>query len=110
MITKKFIINAIQNNYFRITSHATTRRLERSIRLRDVKSILLNGEIIQRNNKALPYPTAVVLGFTQSGDPIHIVISKSDCPPELRIVTVYEPLDNLWNNAYTKKRMKGASK
>ncbi len=45
------------------------------------------------------------LGWLASGDPLHVVCSKGDVEPALRIVTVYEPEDALWESDYkTRKR------
>lgn len=54
---------------------------------------------------ARPYPSCLVLGWLISGDPLHIVCSRGDVEPALRIVTVYEPEDALWESDYkTRKR------
>lgn len=99
---KQFIQESIRNNNYRITTHATQRRLERGISIKDIKSILITGEIIYSDIKAKPYPKAIVLGHTKIGNPIHVVVSKGDTNPKLRIVTVYEPRQNIWGKSFRK--------
>ncbi len=72
-----------------------------------MEQALLNGEIIERYPDAQPYPACLVLGWLAWGDPLHIVCSKGDVEPALRIVTLYEPRDDLWESDYrTRKKVK----
>lgn len=73
----------------------------------EIERAMLEGEVIERDSNAEPYPTCLVLGWLSSGDPLHVVCSKGDVEPSLRIVTVYEPDDSLWERDYrTRKVMK----
>lgn len=42
-------------------------------------------------------PTWLILGFTKSGRPLHIQVSIVDSP-ETKIVTLYEPNSNEWED------------
>ena len=42
-------------------------------------------------------PTWLILGFTESGRPLHIQVSIVDSP-ETKIVTLYEPNSNEWED------------
>jgi len=86
--------------------HATIARLERGISTADLEYALLNGEIIERYPDAQSYPSCLVLGWLSSGDPLHIVCSRGDVEPALRIVTVYEPEDALWESDYRTRRVR----
>jgi hypothetical protein len=103
----RFIRSHIRAKQYRLTKHATIVRLERGIDLMEMEQVLLNSEIIERYSDAQPYPSCLVLGWLNSGDPLHVVCSKSNTEPALRIVTLYEPEDALWESDYkTRKRKK----
>ena len=100
----RFIRNHIYAGTYRLTGHSTLRRLERGIALSQIEDALLNGEIIERNPNGNPYPTSLILGWLTSGDPLHIVCSRGNAEPALRIVTVYEPDDSEWQRDYKTRR------
>ena len=103
----RFIRSHIRAKQYRLTKHVTIVRLERGINLAEMERVLLQGEIIERYVDAKPYPACLVLGWLESGDPLHVVCSRGDTEPALRIVTLYEPEDALWESDYkTRKRKK----
>lgn len=103
-MNKKFIIQSVKNNNFRMTEHATMQRIERNITVENIKQALLDGEIIERNPKSKPYPSCLVLGWLKSGDPLHVKCSMGTKEPRLRIVTVYEPSDEEWESDYKSRK------
>ncbi len=104
-MASRFVIESIRQNQFRISHHATVRRIEREISIDELKRVLLNGKIIERNPKDKPYPSFLVLGWLRSGDPLHVKCSRGTKEPKLRIVTLYEPSDQEWEKDYrTRKR------
>ena len=106
-MNKRFIIERVKGNNFRLTEHATIQRVERNITVEDIKRALLNEEIIEKNPKNKPYPSCLVLGWLRSGDPLHIKCSMGTKEPKLRIVTVYEPSDEEWESDYkTRKKVR----
>ena len=102
----RFIRNHIRTKRYRLTKHATIVRLEREITIIEIEQVLLNGEIIERRPDAQPYPSCLVLGHLVSGDPLHVVCSRGNIEPALRIVTVYEPEDTLWESDYKTRKMR----
>lgn len=103
--SRRFIRKCLHNNQYRLTKHATIFRLHRGITIGQLKFALLNGDIIERYPDAEPYPACLVLGWLQSGDPLHIVCSRGDVDPQLRIVTVYEPDDERWEDDYKTRKV-----
>ena len=71
-----------------------------------LEEALLSGEIIERYPEDRPYPSCLVFGWLASGNPLHIVCSKGALEPALRIVTVYEPEDALWESDYRTRKVK----
>ena len=103
-VSKKFIQDKIQKDDFRMTTHVTQRRLERGISLKEIKKILIEGELIEVQNDAKPYPKGLVLGFTKEGDPIHVLVSRGNIAPYLRIITVYEPDECFWDRTFKNRK------
>ena len=63
------------------------------IRARDIKGILLKGEIIEEYIDDEPCPSALILGFLEN-IPYHTIVAQ--CKDHVRIVTVYKPAQNRW--------------
>lgn len=99
-LSLRFIRSHIRAEQYRLTQHATIVRLEREINIDQLEQVLLNGEIIEQYPDIQPYPSCLVLGWLESGDPLHVVCSRGDVEPALRIVTLYEPEDALWERDY----------
>ncbi len=104
--SKRFICEHVRMKRYRLTKHATVARLEREISVAEIEQALLNGEVIERYPDAQPYPACLVLGWLTSGDPLHLVCSRADIEPALRIVTLYQPEDALWERDYTNRKVK----
>jgi hypothetical protein len=100
----RFIRSHIRAKLYRLTKHATIVRFERGIDLSEMEQVLLHGQIIEHDADAEPYPSCLVLGWLESGDPLHVVCSRGDIEPALRIVTLYEPDDALWESDYKTRR------
>ncbi len=99
-LTIRFIRSQVRAKTYRLTKHATIARLERGIQISDIERALSNGEIIEQYPDSEPYPSCLILGWLASGDPLHVVCSRGQVEPTLRIVTVYEPEDALWERSY----------
>ena len=100
----RFIQSRVRAKQYRLTRHATIVRLERGITIEAVERALLSSEIVERYPEDRPYPSCLVLGWLASGHPLHIVCSRGEVEPALRIVTMYEPDDTLWENDYKTRR------
>jgi hypothetical protein len=105
-ISQRFIRSHIRAKQYRLTKHATIMRLERGITTAEIERVLTTGEIIELYPDDQPYPACLVLGWLRSGDPLHVVCSMGEMEPALRIVTVYEPEDALWEADYKTRRRK----
>ena len=102
----RFIRSHVRAKRYRLTKHATIVRLERGIRMSEMEQVLLHGAIIEQEPDAQPYPSCLVLGCLASGDPLHVVCSRGDVEPALRIVTLYEPEDALWESDYKTRKVR----
>lgn len=102
----RFIRHQVRGKHYRLTRHATIVRLERGITITMLEQALLTSEIIERYPNRQPYPACLVLGWLSPGDPLHIVCSRGGTDPSLRIVTLYEPEDALWERDYKTRRIR----
>ncbi|RME32643.1 MAG: DUF4258 domain-containing protein [Thermoflexia bacterium] len=102
----RFIREHVRSGRYRLTRHATIARLKRGITIAELEHALLNGEIIERYPDSQPYPSCLVLGWLFTGDPLHVVCSRGEIEPALRIVTVYEPDDALWESDYKTRKVR----
>ena len=84
--------------------HALRRMFERKIRDSDVRMVLEHGEVIETYPKDTPYPSRLVLGWSESR-PIHIVIADMEASDETVIITAYEPDHSRWLTGF-KERIK----
>ena len=76
------------------TNHVFVRMMQRGIEREDVKAGIMNGEIIENNPDAYPYPSCLLLSLNIAGKPLHIVCGITDT--ELWIVTAYRPDPAEW--------------
>lgn len=102
----RFIRSHIRAKHYRLTKHATIVRLERGIAVTEIEHGMMNGEIIEHYPDTQPYPSCLVLGWLTSGDPLHLVCSRGNVDPALRIVTLYEPEDALWESDYKTRKVR----
>lgn len=83
--------------------HAVQRMFERRISEDDVRSVLTSGEIIETYPDDQPYPSSLILGWSE-GRPLHIVAATNEKDRETVIITVYEPDQNLWDRKMKARR------
>ena len=106
---KKSINNRIQsyikNEGLFFKKHALEKLLERSIRIDDIISTLENGEIIKEYQKDEPLPSYLMLGYTTTREPIHVVMALDDQQRKIWVITVYKPDKDLWDSNF-KRRIK----
>jgi len=85
-----------------ITSHANEQLVKRRIKYEHIKIAIINGEIIEEYPDEFPDPRVLILGYAEDNKPLHIVIGVSDW--NLRIITVYYPALNKWENDFKTRK------
>ena len=82
-----------------VTRHAK-REMERDeygpISTEELVEAGTNAELLEDYPDDRPYPSALLLGFTRSGRPLHFVAAYSAAEGKLNIVTIYQPDQNRW--------------
>jgi hypothetical protein len=87
---------------FELSLHATDPTILRGISVSEIREAIQTGEIIEDYPDEKYGPCCLILGFTETGRPLHIQCS-SPGRPLIKIVTVYEPAPTEWIN-YRERR------
>ena len=76
---------------------------ERGITEVDVREVLENGKVIEKNPKDLPYPSYLVLGFP-SRRPVHVVASDDLSIKATVVISVYYPDSKRWDKTFRRRK------
>lgn len=96
---KKALLNGIQarvrGRNYRFTLHAGDRMTERHISVREVEAAILssNAAVIEDYPEDLRSPSCLILGMGGNGRTLHI---QCTYPPNVAVITVYEPKSEEW--------------
>ena len=94
----------IQAGNYEISVHAFERMRRRGISLSDVENAIINGDLIEKDSDAKPFPKCIFWGFTLlKGESIHVVCSITS---HSRVVTVYFPDEDQWSRGRFRRRKK----
>jgi hypothetical protein len=80
------------------------RMFERSISFDDIDQALSSIRVIEEYPDDQPYPSCLILGFTFSNEPIHIVYSVNEEAKLVYVITVYAPDASKWADGFSKRR------
>ncbi len=87
---------------FEFSRHALKRVVERNISEQDIRQAGAQANIIEDYPDDKYSPSCLLLGFTQTGRPLHIQVSLAETDL-VRVITVYEPDPSEWIN-YSQRR------
>ena len=103
-MTVEDIAQFVEKSLLRWTNHILERLFQRNIRIDDVKSALLSGEIIEQYPNDYPFPSCLVLGRTAAGRILHVVCGSNG--EELWLITAYFPNPFEWAENFRQRRKK----
>jgi hypothetical protein len=83
--------------------HALSRMFVRSITAAEVRTVIEEGQTIERYPDDVPYPSRLLLGFV-GGRALHVVVADGADDGETIVVTVYEPDPALWRPGFRRRR------
>ena len=97
-IRRKFV-----EEQFEFSKHAVDQSILRRNRVQDIREAIANGHVIEDYPEDKYGPSCLICGTTQAQRPIHIQCSY---PSRLlvKVITVYEPNTQRWNNDFTQRR------
>jgi len=76
--------------------------VERNISDQDIRQAGVQANIIEDYPDDKYSPSCLLLGFTQTGRPLHIQVSLAETEL-VKIITIYEPDPREWSN-YSQRR------
>ena len=90
------IIQAIQSKRVNVTQHAWQEMGNDGLSLDCILAATCNGRLIEGYPKDFPFPSGLVSGTGESGDPIHAVWALDEENSIAVLVTVYRPDPDRW--------------
>jgi hypothetical protein len=83
------------NDEFEFSKHAVDQSIIREISVKEIRSVISEGEIIEDYPEDKYGPSCLIFGMTKDNRPIHIQCSY---PTRLivKLITVYEPDPEKW--------------
>jgi hypothetical protein len=90
------IIVAISANQIKIADHADEEAFEDRLTLARIIQSVQNGEIIEDYPKDKPYPSCLIYGNDENGNPIHSVWAYNTIKGWAVLITVYCPDPKKW--------------
>lgn len=87
-----------------LKKHCILRMRQKTISVDEFKEAMLHAEIIEYYEDDYPFPSALLLGFTSSGRPLHAVVALDKDDERLWIITLYEPKTKLWDEQFKNRR------
>ncbi|NJR38753.1 MAG: DUF4258 domain-containing protein [Leptolyngbyaceae cyanobacterium CSU_1_4] len=88
---------------FEFSKHAVDQSILRQIRVQEIREVIANGQVIEDYPEDKYGPSCLICGLTQAQRPIHVQCSYPS-RSLIKIVTVYEPDPQRWNNDFTQRR------
>ncbi len=88
---------------FHLTIHTIVRFDERGIILRDVRKVILDGEIIEQYPDDFPYPSCLLLGLSIAGRNLHACVATNGT--EIFVITAYYPDLSEWEPDFKTRKV-----
>ena len=82
---------------FEFSRHAFRRTVERNISEQEIREVGTKAEVIENYPDDKYSPSALLLGFTAAGRPLHFQVSYAESVLT-KIITIYEPDPTEWIN------------
>ncbi|MGV0025656.1 DUF4258 domain-containing protein [Phormidesmis priestleyi] len=97
------ICQKIVNEEFEFSKHAVDQSILRQIQVQEIREAIVNGQVIEDYPNDKYGPSCLIGGLTQAQRIIHIQCSYPS-RPLLKIITLYEPDPQRWNDDFTQRR------
>jgi len=102
MKTLDKVRNQLSAGEFEFSRHALKRVVERNISEQEIRQAGVQANIIEDYPDDKYSPSCLLLGFTQTGRPLHLQVSLAETEL-VKIITTYEPTPSEWSN-YSQRR------
>ena len=98
MINEEWIKAKTRNSEYFVSRHGDQERQNDNLTITEIENALLNGKILEQYPDTGRGESCLVVGFTDTGKPIHIVCGKQG--HTMTIITVYIPSPPKFKNPY----------
>ena len=88
---------------FEFSKHAVDQSILRQIRVQEIREAIANGRVIEDYPEDKYGPSCLICGLTQAQRPVHVQCSYPS-RSLIKIITVYEPDPQRWNDDFTQRR------
>ncbi|MBP6003843.1 MAG: DUF4258 domain-containing protein [Pyrinomonadaceae bacterium] len=88
---------------FEFSKHAVDQSILRGISVQELRDAIQSGEIIEDYPDDKYGPSCLIFGMTPEKRPLHLQCSYPS-RPLIKIVTLYEPDENLWTDHRVRKQ------
>lgn len=96
------IRNKAGRDLFELSRHAADQMILRHVQSQEVRQAFANSQIIEDYPEDKYGPSCLLLGFTETGRPLHIQCSYPS-RAVLKVITVYEPDPSFWIDFRTRR-------
>ena len=87
-----------------LKKHCVLRMRQRRISVDEFKKAMSYAEIVEYYEDDHPLASALILGFTDMGRPLHAVVAMDHESELLWVITLYEPTIERWGEQFNKRR------
>jgi hypothetical protein len=91
----------VLNKQYLFTAHASSRVVQRNIASNEIEEVVIDGSVIEDYPDDKYSPSCLVMGQTKDARILHVQVSY---PPSVKIITVYEPSPDEWENDWKTRK------
>jgi len=84
----------VKANKIQWRGHILIRMQQRGIKIKEIINCIINGEIIEYYESDYPFPSCLILGFTDKNSGIHVVCAVGQ--EYVWMITTYYPNNDEW--------------
>jgi hypothetical protein len=102
----KEIRQKVADEQFEFSKHAVDQSILRQVQVQEIREIIANGQVIEDYPNDKYGPSCLISGLTQTRRPIHVQCSYPS-RSLVRIITLYQPDPQKWDEDFTQRRNRG---
>jgi len=92
----------VRQRRYKTSHHAEVEREAETITIDDIKTAVLNGDLLEDYPDDPRGHSCLMLGTAEDGRPLHVVLTILDEIEEVLIITVYVPVPPKWLDPWTR--------
>ncbi|MEH2083982.1 MAG: DUF4258 domain-containing protein [Nostoc sp.] len=96
----------VADEQFEFSKHAVDQSILRQVQVKEIREVIANGQVIEDYPNDKYGPSCLISGLTQVQRPIHVQCSYPS-GALVRIITLYQPDPQKWDEDFTQRRNSG---